>query len=290
MKIARILATLSLLAAAAVAQSERAGEESPSPLLDRVATLGASVTGGFGTGLPMARMYDHAIRVKHVPVKEFVSGYMPLDAETYGEMMVDDCIAHRPTLVIALDFLFWYSHGVAPMSADEVKWRTERVAAGLKQLERFGCPILLGHVPAMAHIATPRIKKLLFPSPEAVASIHARVTAWAKKRPHVMLAPVGRWVERLRAGRWKVPASACGRHPDTPLTERDAMLGDRLHPSRLGSVVLAGEVVDLIRARHGEAAADFRFDPWEAVRFLRLKVPGLKKASPKSPASPAGKD
>src|SRR6186713_2785632 len=70
-----LLVPIAALAAAPAAQSRRA-ESRPTDAaaaLRRVVTIGASLTDGFGNGLPPARVLDRVIRSEHQPVAQ-VSG------------------------------------------------------------------------------------------------------------------------------------------------------------------------------------------------------------------------
>lgn len=283
-----------LLAASVGAQSDpppakpAAAESAESALSARVVTIGASLTCGFGNSLPLAEPLDRAITGKHTPVFNAGEGLQFTDPIGLGEAQVDRCLERKATLVIGIDFLFWYAYGMAFKGKTEWPRRSERFAAGLRQLERLACPVVVGDLPDMRGAHPRMLHPAMIPSPEVLARLNQVLKDWADKREQVHLVPLSAWVKTLKAGEWKVPASADGKQAERILTAAVAMQWDRLHPSRLGILALTGRLVSFLRARLGAGADRFRFDVWREVKhFARPRSAPQSEPPVRAPREPA---
>lgn len=139
---------------AATIQPMDAVEPRPQPtvLLDRVAVIGASATCGFGVQTavegpfgPTTAPADLATAIRavfdmHGPVNKQCSFFFFSNPMTVGPTLMDAALESDPTIVFALDYLFWYGYGSRdvhgqPIAGNEAA-RLELLEAGFKQLER----------------------------------------------------------------------------------------------------------------------------------------------------------
>jgi hypothetical protein len=251
----------------------RASEEGSTPrtppanILSRVAVIGASVSRGLSSGIPLAALLEHAILTENEEVAQFADARMGLTAPGSGEKQVDDVLDHEATLVVALDFLFWYAHFL-PAGRDPDKTRIERFEGGLAQLDRIAAPFACGDIPAMDDVPVHRLPKEAVPSPEIRDELNSRLRAFCAKRERVLLLPLANWVEELRVGKWKIAGSLDGKATETPITAEKALHADRMHPTTLGALALGDRVVAALRERHRLLAREFSFDVWKALRKL----------------------
>lgn len=208
----------------------------PCPLLDRVAIIGASVSSGAGM------LYELGAHATLVPILQsaFTPDAWPAGARpphdggmfamfteptTLGKIQVQMALATEPTLVIGLDFLFWYAHGFL---SDE--WRRGRLEEGLAQLDRFDCPMLIGDLPNIEFALEgkspmtggPLVWPGMLPNADVRAQLNARIHAWAAKRDHVTIAPMESFVAEAYAG------------PDF----EELIQVDMLHPTVRGALTL----------------------------------------------------
>jgi hypothetical protein len=216
----------------------------PVPLLQRIVVLGASVSDGFGlesqvgarTG--MTDVVHSAIVAPHGTVKATTSLLFFTSPDQIGASLVAKVREADPTLVFAIDYLFWFAYGAA--ATDEA--RLEHLDRGLASLEALDCPLLLGDIPDMSAAARPdpagQVPPLLVPeqvpSEKSLALLNGRIRSWAAGRKHVLVVPVADFIARLHAGteieihgnRWSAGA-------------REKLIGpDRLHPTLEGAVAL----------------------------------------------------
>lgn len=265
-----IAATLAALARRVLAR----GEESKTPtskaaaLLKQVAVIGASVTRGRSSGVPLAALLDYAILVEHEKVGEFADFAMALDTLDSGEAQVDRALEHEPTLVVGLDFLFWYAHFV-PAGKDTLETRLERLERGLAQLDRIGAPLVCGDIPRIVGVPENRLPPAAIPSAEVRDAQNAKLREFAAKRSRIQLVPLATWVEEMRDGKWKLPGSENGESQETVLTpETTLQPNDRMHPTTLGALALGDRLIGSIRTHHGLLAREISFDVWKAKKKL----------------------
>ena len=143
-----LLASCLLLAA----QDASAATEIPTPpVLERIVVAGASVSGGFGlhrdVGGPLTfgQVLDAAITAPHGVVANRADLLFSRAPDGVGRLMMDSVIAARPTLVVAIDFLFWFGYGDLP----EEK-RLARLERGFALLEELECPVVVTDLPDMS--------------------------------------------------------------------------------------------------------------------------------------------
>ena len=214
-----------------------------SAVLARPFVVGASVSAGFAA----PRIAD-ALKaaLPGATVGDAASVMFFRDADRVGRRQIDAALAARPTVVVALDFLFWYAYQ-GGRAEDEAS--LERGLAELDRVVAAGVPVIVGDVPDM-HGASPlMLPRSRIPPPDALAAMNARIAAWASSRELVVLAPMAAWAAPLR-GHGQV-ALAPG---EAPVPADSLMAPDGLHPNALGLWYLLDHVNQVLAARFPGAA------------------------------------
>jgi len=258
-----------------------AGEaETPAPrapaLLSRVAVVGASVSRGFRHRTSLASVFELAISAPHEKVLSLPTYGVFMDPIRMCDDQVERCIDHEASLVVGIDFLFWYAYGTL-RGETELERRSERVTTALKALERLECHVVLGDIPDMRDADPKFLSPNILPTTEVLDALNEQVQAWAKERKNVTLVPIASWVEDLKAGRWKLPpASKDGEA--TPLPPESVMQGDRLHPNVLGTLVMGDQLMRTLRDRLGAAVSGLGFELHREIERRELEVPKTKSS------------
>ncbi|MBI5502835.1 MAG: SGNH/GDSL hydrolase family protein [Deltaproteobacteria bacterium] len=195
----------------------------PALPFDRIAVIGASVSAGFGS-IRVAKALDETIRTPH-ETGDFAQVFFFQDPFGEGQRQVARAVEFRPTVVYALDFLFWYAYGSGWTLAE----REHNVDLGLRQLERLDAPILVGDVPDMTGAADWMLDPAQIPPLPELAALNARIRAWAEGRPNVLLLPLSEWTAPLHATA-PVVVDDDGR----TVAPRELMAPDGLHPNAAG--------------------------------------------------------
>lgn len=256
-----------------------------SKLFTKVVAIGASVSDGFQNQMPIGKLFDEAIQGPHEPVESIVSSVFFLDPMTEGPRQSSTALKRKPSLLLGVDYLFWYGYGVFPGSPhlilgtarpDEheelAKRRLDRLEIGLRELEKFSCPMVLGDFPDMWGADPEMLPKNMIPSAKTIERLNERLYAWAKDKPQVLILPLAAWAKQTKEGKASVP----GKEKDGPVPAEVLLQEDRLHPTEAGAVVLTGRIVEEIRKWAGKSAAEqLRFDVSETLKkkHLDLELP-----------------
>lgn len=281
-ELVQVLAVLALLAAPSFARlraQDPPGRMAEVPALRRVLVLGASLSHGYGlekeagARIALADVVDASILAAHDPVRSKTSLLFFVSPMPTGKAQVAAGMAEEPTLVVGLDYLFWYAYGFFAREDD----RLAMLEKGLAELEPFACPVVVGDIPDVGDatrlpaIATrPAREGLLDPDqvPTAAvrAKLNARIRAWAAARKNAVVVPLAELVERRHAGEDLVIHG--NRWPKSALA--GLVQDDRLHPTLEGTIALwLGSLEALVAGRSDIPASAFDWDAGRISRRLR---------------------
>ena len=147
--------------------------ETSRALLQRIGVIGASSSAGYGDGVALAEVVHQALSVEHRTFDLSSSAHFlrPLDIGKTEALAV---VLRRPTIVFAVDFLFWYAYG---HKSDDLREAHLEVAFGL--LEGLGAPVIVGDLPDV-HGASPKmIAPSQIPDATVIANLNQKIETWA---------------------------------------------------------------------------------------------------------------
>lgn len=251
----------------------------PSDPLARIAVIGASASAGWGVVVEDGPSSESVpIHHRHVDLAEILpvvlSGANPTvtrhadisffgNPRKVGRIEMDAALATKPTLIVAVDFLFWYGYGARPDAS-----RMKMLERGLDELERFDGPIVVGDIPDVSDATDVEpfafLSRRQVPSPETLAALNARIHAWADACPRIHRVPLTDTIEAWRRG---VPPDLNGHAwpADCRLIQFD-----RLHPTAEGLVATAELVAGVIRAE--VKPVSIRSDPDAVLQELQART------------------
>ncbi len=221
-------------------------------LWSRVHFIGASASAGFGVRMPgtrpgrgeamtLARIAGLA-RVGAGEVTGDATGMFFMSPLQTGEGQVEQALAMDPppTLVVADDFLFWFTYGATDAERKPVRDESQRLATlelGLALLERVdarGIPVVVGDIPDMSPAVGRMLSRAQMPAPGTIDRANRRIREWARGRPRVAVLPLAELVADLRSGEpFTAGRRSWSEAADGPLIQRD-----QLHPTFAGTVAL----------------------------------------------------
>jgi hypothetical protein len=235
----------------------------PHAVLGRMAVVGASVSAGFHLDgvetAPLALTLEQALLAEHEAATSHASTFFFLASTDGRADQVEAALAAEPTLVVALDYLFWFAYGVAA-SEDA---RLAEFDEGLAILACVKQPLLVGDIPDVSRAAEgPMLSRSQVPAPETLVRLNERLAEWAAERPNVMLVPLRGFIDKATRGE---AFELRGNRYDADAL--DALFQpDQLHASLTGIVGLTLLTLDALeRASDDVAAADVR---WSAADVL----------------------
>lgn len=216
-------------------------------LFERVAVIGASASAGFGLSVRLGGVLEAALGEAAGEVLDAGDAYFFTSPEARGAAAVDRALAFEPTLVLALDFPFWFAYGDRPEDQ-----RAAALERGLAQLDRLGCPVIVGGIPDMADAVGIMLTREQVPGEAAQLALDEQVRTWSAARERVA------FFDLRRGHAQTVDGEATALGVPWPPDDEDALQGDELHPTEAGLVGLLLNALDqagLAGAVQGDAAA-----------------------------------
>jgi hypothetical protein len=265
-----------------------------SPRLQRVAVVGASASDGFlaqiafeenGSTRLANLTFSDALRAvlagDEAQALPHASFQFYTNAEKYGPRLLNAALDEEPTLIVGIDFLFWFGYGYAPQRTpeQEIRWRQNRLTEGLALIEDLPCPAIIGDFPDMTGAAPMMLPPNLIPSQAALEALNQQLREWLEDHDNVTLFPLRDLLVQMKSGeRLTIGASEWDEAQTQAL-----LLVDGLHPSAEGLIALALQVADiLVREDDACAAEHFVTDVEDVRQRLRAQftAPAPNKVSP----------
>ena len=243
-------------------------------LFAQVAVIGASVSAGYGlqtdlkAQVKLGDILECLVEGEGEDGLDLGSNMLFRSPKTVGADQVDAALLHRPTLVIAVDFLFWFAYGRSGGSTQD---RVERVDEALALLDRFKCPVLVGDIPDMSMalkgkgpFGFPLITRNMIPPEPARVAINKHLQKWAKARPRVTIAPLSEFLETVQSGgTLKVRGNKwSGKDLDSMLQQ------DLLHPRPQGTLSLLILALDRLADSNDQVSDQICWDSDLALKRL----------------------
>ena len=217
------------------------GEED---LYQRPVIVGASLSDGFylaELGLPFSEKskalgMHHFLQKNRVSdgdrILNFGSNWMFLAPGPKGDYQIKKAREAKPTVVFAVDFLFWYLYGnERARNEDRGLTRLEFFEKGLAKLATFDCPVVVGNIPDAGKSVGVILAPGQYPGVEGVTAANLRLDRWLTEHPKMVkidLAGFHRLAsndEEVQVGEIAVPAGE---------TRESFLQWDLLHPTPEG--------------------------------------------------------
>jgi hypothetical protein len=217
---------------------------------DRIFIMGASVSAGFG-GLSFVDA------MKPAAINSLVDGAanVMLFRDPLGdtEKQFEAARKFRPTIVVALDLLFWDAYGFPEQSQ-----RRKAIASTLAQLDLVhdaGATIVVGDIPRITTASPIMLDPSLVPSVEDLAVLNAELLPWAEQGAvSKYVVPLSEWTAPLKSNAMVVLPDGRSVSPTT------LMAPDGLHTNAMGTYYLLA-TMDAWLEQHGMKADVFAFSP-----------------------------
>jgi hypothetical protein len=201
-----------------------------------------------------------------------------MDPKRHATPQIDAALAAKPTLVLAVDFLFWFGYGTRDFDG-AIKNEDARVALlekGLALLDKFECTVVVGDFPDMSVAVGTMLEPSQMPKPETLVKLNARFAEWLKGKKNVVALPLAAWMNDLHAHK---TLEIAGQKYEPTVTAR-WMQDDHLHPTAEGLAALATLVDSQLEARKIVTKKDYIPDAAKVLERMQAK--------PEKAPTPAG--
>ena len=242
-------------------------------LFSRVVCVGASATNGVGTWLDegdrasltgatnMGRVFKAGLRTENPKVANYSDLMFFQNSSRNGLRLWRKTLRARPTLIIGIDFLFWYGYGDRTADGSRLTEESERLElfeAGLKLLEEADCPVVVGNFPNMRAAVGGMLAASQMPEDETLEKLNKRLHEWGSERDDVMIVEMSSVIEEMLQDK----AFEVGDYEWPDGCKRILLQRDELHPTTDGLVALSQCVAAVLEERFGfDGEVVFDFDP-----------------------------
>jgi hypothetical protein len=209
--------------------------------LERIVVIGASVSRGFTEAEPFGgeksnqlrfdRYLDAALSANHGKIVNDANHLFFVSTEKEAKTQLDRLEHRKPTLVVGIDFLFWFLYGYPQKTGD----RLELFDRGLELLSGIEAPLVIGDIPDCSAAIGHMLAHSMVPDAKTRAEANRRLTEWADKKPNVSVVPLSKFVASSEADN----AITAGPVTFPEMTTRRLLQADRLHPTHTGCAALA---------------------------------------------------
>ncbi|MFC7338684.1 hypothetical protein ACFQY0_15925 [Haloferula chungangensis] len=209
--------------------------------LDRIVVIGASVSRGFTESEPFGgekskllrfdRYLDAALRAPHGKIVNDSNHLFFVSPEKESAKQLERLRHRKPTLVIGIDYLFWYLYGYPENTGD----RLELFDRGLESLSKIEVPLIIGDIPDASASIGHMLARAMVPDAETRSEANRRLAAWAAKRPQVSVISLSSFLRSCEAN----AAITVGPLSLKQGSTRELLQADRLHPTPMGCATLA---------------------------------------------------
>ncbi|YCM43808.1 hypothetical protein V2O64_21095 [Verrucomicrobiaceae bacterium 227] len=215
-------------------------------LYQRPVIIGASLSDGFylpELGIPFVSPESKALGMHHYLERErptkgerivnWGSNWMFVAPGPKGAFQVKKAREAKPSVVFAVDYLFWYLYGNARSrsEADRGLTRLEFFDKGLAELATLECPVVVGNIPDAGEAVGVILAPAQYPGVAEIQAANLRLEEWLKEHPKMVLVDLAGFHrlatnnEEVKVGDEVVPAG----RSRAALIQRDL-----LHPTRQG--------------------------------------------------------
>lgn len=221
--------------------------------LSRIAVVGASSSNGLlcsrslkGSDgkqrvkqINLSDAFKTAVKTPDAEVIHFASSFFYSSPDQQGESQAFVARKAEPTLVVALDFLFWFAYGDVsttdgtPEALFEA--RRKRLNRGMALLEELDVPVLVGDLPYMgAAVGTGMLSAEMMPLLPNLIALNKHIKTWADNDPDITMVPLSIFIDDLMSNRQvSIGPNRWGPGAKTQLLQKD-----QLHPRVHGLAAL----------------------------------------------------
>ncbi len=226
--------------------------------LERPVVVGASLSDGFHLqemGIPFVspiseqlglhHHLDEALQLDHGRFRNLGSKWFFLAPEPHGANQISKARKMDPTVVIAVDFLFWYlsaeqkhrGRGFRNLS------RLEYLELGLAHLAKLECPLVVGNIPDAATSVGRVLSPAQHAGAETIAKANKRIREWAASRANVGLLDLHKFHQQASRN---LEVEMVGKSIPAGKSRELFLQWDQIHPTLEGVRAVASEIVPLL--------------------------------------------
>ncbi len=219
------------------------------PLLERPFIIGASVSDGYehterlggprSDALALDIYLKQVIRAPDLKFTNLGQRFCFLHPLGISQKQVSDTLDSKPTVVIAVDQLFWQLYG--NFASPEQRIKTFKTA--LAKLDPIACPLVIGNIPDASHSLGKMLAASQIPKLETINKANLILKEWVKKRKQTSIIDLENFMSLCVANqeiKLKHITYAAG-------TTKKLLQNDMLHPTPEGAKAISYAVIESLQ-------------------------------------------
>lgn len=153
---------------------------------------------------------------------------------------VADALESRPTVIIAVDQLFWQLYGNFPSPEQ----RLITFKAALTKLDPITCPLVIGNIPDASHSINKMLAPSQIPNIQIINKANQLLTAWVAKRKQTAIIDLARFME-LCVSNKEIKLKHITYPPGTT---KQFLQTDMLHLTPVGATAISYAVLEALQS------------------------------------------
>jgi hypothetical protein len=215
----------------------------------RPVVIGASVSDGYehterlGGPKSDALAIDHYLRhVTNLPagkITNFSNRFCFVYPLGIAHRQVSDALEFKPSVVIAVDQLFWHLYG--NFASNEQRLITFKSA--LAKLDSITCPLVIGNIPDASHSVGKMLAASQIPNLETIEKANQILNQWVKKRKQTAIIDLASFM-KLSISNKEIKLKNIT-YPKG--TTKSLLQTDMLHPTASGAEAISHAIIDSLQ-------------------------------------------
>ncbi|MGJ8656338.1 MAG: hypothetical protein ACSHX6_07800 [Akkermansiaceae bacterium] len=218
-------------------------------ILARPVIIGASVSDGYDHTEKLGGPKSDALALDHYLQKclqtpaanfaNFSNRFCFIHPLGISHKQVSDALKAKPSVIIAVDQLFWQLYG--NFSSSEQRLITFQAA--LEKLDPITCPLVIGNIPDASHSLNKMLAASQIPNLETVEKANQLLTSWVKKRKQTAIIDLASFM-KLSVSNKEIKL----KHITYPAgTTKQFLQTDMLHPTEVGATAISYAVIESLQ-------------------------------------------
>lgn len=218
-------------------------------LLERPVIIGASVSDGYehterlggprSDALALDLYLQKAFKSPVKEIQNFSNRFCFIHPLGISHRQVSDALETKPTVIIAVDQLFWQLYG----NFASAERRLITFKAALKKLDPITCPLIIGNIPDASHSLGKMLAASQIPDMKTVDEANDILNEWVKKRKKTAIIDLSSFMKSCVANK-----EIKLKHVTYPQgTTKKFLQTDMLHPTAIGAKAISYAVIDSIQ-------------------------------------------
>ncbi len=155
--------------------------------------IGASVSDGYDHTEPFGGPKSEALslevhlskllKVPHGKISNIGNKFFFIRPIGVHSKQVEVAAKIKPSIVLSPDYLFWLVYG----NFTEEKSRIDTLQSGLKKLETFDCPVVIGNIPDASDAVHKMLSRSQVPQLKTIRQANTLLQEWAKNRKNISI-------------------------------------------------------------------------------------------------------